>query len=98
MLYKIVLQPGAEEDIDDAYNWYENQQPGLGDLFLKELVAFYKKLEINPKIFSKATKRYRQAILNRFPFVIIYLITKTEVHIYSIFHTSRNPAEKFKRK
>ena len=98
MLYKVVLQPGAQDDIDDAFNWYEDQQTGLGELFLKELVQFYKKLELNPEIFSKAAKHYRQAVLARFPFVIIYEITKTEVHIYSVFHTSRNPKEKFRKR
>ena len=98
MLYKIVIQPGAEDDIDDAYNWYEDRQGGLGELFLKELAQFYKKLELNPEIFSKATKHYRQAILNRFPFVIVYEITKTEVHVYSVFHTSRNPKERFRKR
>ena len=98
MSYRIVLQPGAEQDIDDAYDWYEEQQQDLGELFLKELVVFYKKLEQNPEIFSKATKPYRQAILNRFPYVIIYEIVKTEVQIYSIFHTSRNPKEKFRKR
>jgi len=92
MIYSIDLQPCAEKDVDDAYNWYEDQQAGLGDLFLKELAALYKKLELNPEIFSNATKR----ILNRFPYVIIYEITKTEVHIYSVFHTSRNPAKKLR--
>ena len=98
MLYNVVLQDGVEDDIDDAYNWYEEQQSGIGDLFLKELVAVYKKLELNPELFSKVTKRYRQALLNRFPYVIIYEIAKTEVHIYSVFHTSRKPSAKFKRK
>ena len=98
MRYSIVLQPGAEDDISDAYHWYEDQQAGLGELFLKELVIFYKKLEQNSEIFSKATKRYRQAILDRFPYVIIYEIVKTEVQIYSVFHTSRNPKEKFKKR
>jgi plasmid stabilization system protein ParE len=96
--YIIVFQPGAAGDIDDAYHWYEEQQAGLGELFLKELVTYYKKLEQNPEIFSKATKRYRQAILDRFPYVIIYEITKNEIHIYSVFHTSRSPREKFKKR
>ena len=98
MVRKIVVQPGAEEDTEDAYNWYEDQQTGLGGLFLEELAAFYKKIELNPEIFGNATKRYKQAILNRFPYVVIYEITKTELHIYAVFHTSRNPAKKFKKR
>lgn len=42
MAYKLLLKPGAEEDIDHAYSWYEDQQIGLGEMFLRELVSFYK--------------------------------------------------------
>lgn len=98
MLYKVVLQPGAEEDIDNAYNWYESQQAGLGEQLLNELASYYKKLAQNPEAFSKANKRFRQAILPRFPYVIIYEIELVQVVVYSVFHTSRSPGKKFRKK
>lgn len=51
MAYTIVLHSGAEGDIDHAYNWYEDQKPGLGEEFLDELVACYKKLEQQSHVF-----------------------------------------------
>jgi len=96
MRYNIILQPGAEEDINDAYNWYEDKQPGLGDLLLKDLVIVYKTLQQNPELYSKLTKRYRQAHLIRFPYVVVYAIEEPQVHIYAVFHTSRNPKNKLK--
>lgn len=95
--YTVVLQPGAGEDVDNAYEWYEYQQSGLGSLFLNELESFYHKLEFNPQVFGKLTNRYRQAVLKRFPYVIIFEIIRKEVHIYSVFHTSRNPKHKMKQ-
>ena len=38
MVYNIVLQPGAEYDIDIVYQWYEQIRIGLGKQFLTELV------------------------------------------------------------
>jgi plasmid stabilization system protein ParE len=98
MPYRVILKPGAEADIDDAYNWYEDQQLGLGKAFLDELVFYYKKLEAQPTSFHKVIKKYRQAALKRFPFVIVFEIEKTDVVIYSVFHTSRNPKNKLQRK
>jgi len=96
MAYKLLLKPGAEEDIDTAYNWYEEKKQGLGEESLTELVAFYAKLQSHPTAFGKIKKTYRQVALKRFPFVIVYEIVKTEVVVFAVFHTSRNPKYKFR--
>ncbi|HEY4148475.1 MAG TPA: type II toxin-antitoxin system RelE/ParE family toxin [Chitinophagaceae bacterium] len=98
MSYKLLIKPGAEEDIDHAYNWYEDQQIGLGETFLDELSTYYKKLQQRPAIFSKLNPYYRQAALKRFPYVIVFEIIKREVIVYAVFHTSRNPQNKLRRK
>ena len=98
MEYKVSINPGAEEDIDAAYNWYEDQKTGLGEEFLRELTEYYRKLENNPTAFGKFKRSYRQVALKRFPYVIIFEIIKAEVVIYAVFHTSRNPRNKLRRK
>jgi plasmid stabilization system protein ParE len=98
MAYKLILQSEVEDDIDEVYNWYEDQKAGLGEEFLTELAAFYGKLESHPAAFKKIKKSYRQVALKRFPYVIIFEIIKTEVFLYAVFHTSRNPKNKLKRK
>jgi len=37
MPYRLSIKPGAEEDTEIAYNWYEDQKSGLGEDFLTEL-------------------------------------------------------------
>ena len=91
MAYLLILKPGAEEDIEHAYNWYEDQQEGLGEQFLSELVSYYKKLELHPT-------SYRHVILQRFPYIIVFEFNKAEVIIYAVFHKSRHPANKLRRK
>ena len=48
MAFTIALKPGAEDDIEHAYNWYQDQRLGLGEEFLEELVFYYRKLELQP--------------------------------------------------
>ncbi|CAN5119870.1 hypothetical protein BH11BAC6_BH11BAC6_01420 [soil metagenome] len=43
MAHKIVITPFAHNDESEAYNWYEEQLPGLREELLKELETAYKK-------------------------------------------------------
>jgi plasmid stabilization system protein ParE len=94
-MYSLLLKPLAILMTKDAYNWYETQKPGLGEELLDELDGVYLKLEAHPEYFGKVKKNFRQAALKRFPFVIVYEIIKTEVVVFAVFHTSRNPKNKF---
>lgn len=81
----------------NAYDWYEEQQLGLGELFLTELDVCYDKLETLPAVYAKIKKNFRQIILKTFPYVVVFEIIKNEVIVYAVFHTSLNPKKKFKR-
>jgi len=96
-MYQLVIKPRAIEMAREAYKWYEEQQPGLGDLFLIELDSCYDKLEAFPLVYAKIKKNFRQIILKTFPYVVVFEIFKDEVVIYAVFHTSRNPRKKFKK-
>lgn len=94
-MHSLILKPRAILMTRDAYDWYETQKPGLGEELLEELDAMYNKLALHPEYFGKVKKNFRQAALKRFPFVIVYEIIKTEVVVFAVFHTSRNPKGKF---
>jgi plasmid stabilization system protein ParE len=98
MKYSLEIQFEAEQEIEEAYGWYEEQYTGLGELFLKELDACFKKLEITPEIYSKVVSNFRQANLRKFPFVVVYEIIKTKIIVFAVFHTSRNPKRKIRKK
>lgn len=82
----------------DAYDWYEEQKEGLGDLFLSELSRCYTKLKKNPLFYQKLKKNYRHLVLNKFPYVLIFEIIREEIIIFAVFHTARSPKSKFKKK
>jgi len=33
----VIFRPEAEEDVQEIYQWYESQQPGLGEEFIRIL-------------------------------------------------------------
>ena len=52
-MYQLVIKPKAIEMAKDAYDWYNEQQPGLGDRFLQELNAGFDRLELWPIAYIK---------------------------------------------
>ena len=85
------LAPEAELDIEDAFNWYENQQIGLGDRFLETLNAAFLKISHHPFTFRIWYHPYRGYLIPTFPYIILYRTVGSEIHVLSVFHTSRNP-------
>lgn len=96
-MYQVVTMPRAVGMAQDAYDWYEMQQPGLGEVFLTEVINCIEKLESWPTVYPKLKGNMSQIILNRFPYVLVFEIVETNVVIYAVFHTSLNPKKKFKK-
>ena len=95
MVFKIKILPFAEKEIDESIEFYESRSKGLGKQFLIYLKSYLKVLKTNPELYAiKKEPSYREVTLVKFPFVIIYEIIGTEIIIYSVFHTSRNPERK----
>jgi plasmid stabilization system protein ParE len=83
----------AQDDINQAYQWYEEQQDGLGEDFLNSLENAFNRICKTPNGFQQI-KNHRQYPLKHFPFVILYEHIDNKIFIDAVFHTSRNPTSK----
>jgi plasmid stabilization system protein ParE len=86
------LRPRAEQDIDDAHAWYEARQTGLGDDFLQKAEDCYRAFTQTPEMHAVIFKKYRRALLRRFPYAVIYEYENGTVTIHAVAHCSQNPA------
>jgi plasmid stabilization system protein ParE len=93
MSAKSILVPEAEQDIADAYDWYEARRPGLGEDFLSCVDACIQAICRNPEMCAVVHQAYRRALLRRFPYAVFYEHTGDLVTVYSVFHTSQDPAK-----
>jgi hypothetical protein len=93
MEYYFQLTPKAKEEFVDAYNYYEEKINGLGDKFRKEVYHFISLIISNPFHYPLKSKKQREVVLKKFPFLILFRIEENTKIIYvsSIFHTNRNP-------
>jgi len=68
----------------------------LGEEFLEHLGTYVDRITANPEHFPQKRKPYREAFIKRFPFVVIYEISKRKVIVYSVFNIWKNPEKKKK--
>lgn len=85
-----VLHPAAKADLRTAYDWYEEQQPGLGRQFLGEVDAVIAEIEGNAARFGFAAPGVREGLLQRFPYVVFYRDFPHCIFVVAVYHTSRD--------
>lgn len=88
-----VILSEAEEELEVAFDYYEQRNRGLG----KELVTeFRRSLELIlqfPKAWQPLDRKYRRCRLHRFPYGIVYRIDTKNDHIVivAVMHLSQKP-------
>ena len=91
MAAELIVAPEAEQDVADAYGWYESQRQGLGEDFLTSVDACIEAIRRMPEMHSLAHENYRRALVRRFPYAVFYEYARDAVRVYCISHTSRDP-------
>lgn len=91
MAVELVLAPEAEQDIADAYAWYESRRPGLGEEFLSCVDACIEAICRTPRMHAVVHENYRRGLVRRFPCAVFYETEQSTVTVYAVFHTSRDP-------
>ncbi len=97
MTLSVHLRPEAEQDIEEAASWYENQSNGLGNKFLDEIVATLDRLALLPSLYPIIHRNTQRALTHRFPFGIYYRVENEQIVVFAVMHGSRNPARWKKR-
>lgn len=91
MVAELIIAPEAQQDVDEAYYWYEERRPGLGEEFLGCVDACIQAICRMPELHAKIHKEFRRVLLRRFPYAIFYEFSDGKMTVYSIFHTSQDP-------
>lgn len=92
-MYTVILKPGAEEDIDGIFKWYEEQREGLGYEFILSTDQCINTIQSNPFFAFNVTDSVRRAVIPRFPYNVYYTIENETIFIHVIMHQFRNPEE-----
>ncbi|MDZ7848604.1 MAG: type II toxin-antitoxin system RelE/ParE family toxin [Owenweeksia sp.] len=92
MAYKLVLKPGAENDLLEAIEWHEQQATeGLEVHFYEEVSKVLDDIARYPEHFQKRYREVRIRFTTRFRYGIHYTLEANTVYVHAIYHTSRRP-------
>jgi hypothetical protein len=63
MAARLLIAPDAEQDIAEAYGWYEDRRTGLGEEFLGCVDACIQSITRTPEMHLLVHQTYRRALV-----------------------------------
>ncbi len=91
MSYNLIIRPEAELDIQDAFEWYETQVPGLESEFVRAVDTCLSGIGRNSLAYPLIYQQARRALIRRFPYGILYVFDQETIFVVACFHSKRNP-------
>jgi len=91
MAFDLLVRPEAEQDLTEAFEWYEKQRTGLGHDFFLHVQAGLRFLEGTPLVFPERYQGVRQHLIKRFPYKIFYKVQEQSVVILAVVYGGRDP-------
>jgi plasmid stabilization system protein ParE len=92
MSLPLVFRTAAQMEFDDAADWYDSEQAGLGAAFVAEVQEVLDTIAAHPERYPIATGDVREAAVSRFPYYIYYRVKTNHIAVIAVFHTSRDRA------
>jgi plasmid stabilization system protein ParE len=91
MSMRIFFRPAAKAEFYDAAEWYEEQQPSLGDDFVARVMHVLDTIADHPERYPIVCEDVYEALVSRFPYCVYYRVKTDRVIVIAVFHTSRDP-------
>jgi toxin ParE1/3/4 len=93
--FRFIYSPLALNDIEEAKDYYEKIQKGLGKRFVRHLQSAIFSIKRNPFFASVRYDDIRCAQVKRFPYLIHYHVNENDftVTIIAVYSTHREPFE-----
>jgi plasmid stabilization system protein ParE len=90
--WPLSLEPEAEADLLEAFEWYERQRIGLGAEFMECVDDALERLSRQPELYALGYRDVRQTMVKRFPYVVCFLVESEAISVIAVFHGHRDPA------
>ena len=99
MAYKVVIEPRALSDAQQALDYYDEQQIGLGKKFNEAVDKHITAIQKN-SFYQIRYKDYRVLPIKKYPFsTVFYLIGQVKTaYVMAVFNTRQNPVKLPKKK
>ena len=82
--------PLLKADLQEAFDFYEAQWPGLGWEFKDDFNTHFRNLPRNALLYAIRFADVRRINLDRFPYGLFYVIRDAEIWLLAVLHASRD--------
>ncbi len=89
MARSLRYHPLFDSDVLNAAAWYDERQPQLGSDFVVRVERAVSKMMADPDRRTSADYGVRYWPVERFPYVVFYDLTDTELLVLGVMHTSQ---------
>ncbi len=91
------LDPAVEADVVAAAGYYADIDPDLAVGFADELEHALTRVQSHPMVGRTLRGVYRRMALERFPYMVVYLVEDQHVRVVAIEHVRRDPESILRR-
>jgi plasmid stabilization system protein ParE len=88
---RLSFHPLAEQELNEAANYYDAASPGLGATFLNEVEHAIKQILEHRKAASLVNRVVRRKLVRRFPYSVMYSVQTDTIRILAIANQKRRP-------
>lgn len=85
------FHPEAESEFFEAIAYYEERASGLGLDFSTEVHAAIQRILAFPQAWQVLEDDIRRALVNRFPYGVLYAVDDTRIWIVAVMNLHRQP-------
>ncbi len=85
------FHPEAKDEFNEAIEYYEDCEPGLGYDFSIEVHDTIQNVVNYPTAWPVIEEDVRGCLVNRFPYSILYSIEEKGIFILAVMHQRRHP-------
>ena len=88
---KYSFHPAAEKELNDAVDYYNECQSGLGLEFAKEIYSTIQNILSFPDAWAPLSANTRRCLTSRFPYGVIYQTADKEIFIIAVMQLNKEP-------
>lgn len=81
----------AERELNEAAQYYEHEQGGLGTSFLLEARRCIDAIVSHPQAGALIAGSIRRRLFRRFPYALLYTASSDEVRVLAVMNLHRRP-------
>jgi toxin ParE1/3/4 len=88
----VVFRRAARAAFDDAADWYDQRQAGLGAAFTAAVQQVLNIAAAQPDFYPAVWGDVREALVPSYPYCVYFRAEPAQLLVLSVFHTARAPS------